>query len=176
MAFGFKLVAPLGQSENVGGIAGEYTINASNTTAMYVGDPVKLVNGELALADPGDAVVGVFAGCTYVDADGSKRFKQYWDGAAGRSNITARVTGTDGKFLVEMDAAQGNAAVTMIGTRRNHVNNAGTPATGTSGAVLGAASASGTFFVEGFPDYPNNTLGQASQQFLVSIAAPSRAA
>ena len=58
----------------------EYTIAAAYATNLYSGDPVQLVAGgtiEICVAAQADCM-GVFSGCSYVNAAGEQVFSKYW--------------------------------------------------------------------------------------------------
>lgn len=174
MAFGLRLVRIADQGENQGGTQ-EYSIDPSDTTALFTGDAVKIDGGYVTQAAAGDPVNGYFAGVRYVDTDGSFVYRNQWDGVAGRSDVKAAVAGGGGsRFYIEMDAGQGAAAQTMIGTRRNLIVNAGDTIYGDSRSTLGAVSATGTFYVEALADLPNNNLGDTSAIFEVTVSALAR--
>ena len=104
VAFGFKPVGMHGSSPATQGTS-QYFI-ASNASAIFQGSPVKaeLTGGTIQIASAtgnGDQLVGVFAGCEFVDATtGKLRFSNTWPGS-GSAN-----TNFDIKGFVYDDPAQ----------------------------------------------------------------------
>jgi len=176
MAFGLRLARVSGQGENQGGIQ-EYNVDPANATAIFNGDPVRLSGGYIVKAAAGEDIIGVFAGCHYVDQDGSYTFKSYWPGAAaaGASDVKASVAGGEGsRFYIELDATEGAADRAMVGTRRDIVDNGGSTVYGDSGVALGAASATGALFVNQLADLPGNDFGKSGVIFEVTVASPQK--
>ena len=57
----------------------EYTIDTTYSTAIYTGDPVKLVaDGDIELAAAGNVILGVFQGLSYKMSDGVGVFTKHW--------------------------------------------------------------------------------------------------
>ena len=104
VAFGFKPVGMHGSSPATQGTS-QYFI-ASNASAIFQGSPVKaeLTGGTIQIASAsgnGDQLVGIFAGCEYVDATtGKLKFSNTWPGS-GSAN-----TNFDIKGFVYDDPAQ----------------------------------------------------------------------
>ena len=104
VAFGFKPVGMHGSSPATQGTS-QYFI-ASDASAIFQGSPVKaeLTGGTIQIASAtgnGDQLVGVFAGCEFVDATtGKLRFSNTWPGS-GSAN-----TNFDIKGFVYDDPAQ----------------------------------------------------------------------
>ena len=104
VAFGFKPVGKHGSSPATQGTS-QYFI-ASDASAIFQGSPVKaeLTGGTIQIASAtgnGDQLVGVFAGCEFVDATtGKLRFSNTWPGS-GSAN-----TNFDIKGFVYDDPAQ----------------------------------------------------------------------
>lgn len=90
--FGLRPVRKLG-----GGVITQnaYSIAHDYATAIYVGDVVEMSGTgrdvtKAAAANPDN--IGVFRGCSYVDANGSWTFAHYWPGVSdGKKNIVAYV-------------------------------------------------------------------------------------
>ena len=90
--FGLRPVRKLGGGEIT---QNEYSILTTYATAIYTGDVVKMSgtgrNIEQSAAAEVDNV-GVFRGCSYVDANGSWTFSPYWPGVSdGKTTIVAYV-------------------------------------------------------------------------------------
>ena len=96
VAFGFKPVGKHGSSPATQGTS-QYFI-ASNASAIFQGSPVKaeLSGGTIQIASAsgnGDQLVGVFAGCEFVDATTGKwRVTNTWPGS-GSANTNFDIKG-----------------------------------------------------------------------------------
>lgn len=142
----------------------EYSIATDYTTAIYVGDVVEMTgtgrNVAKAAAENADNI-GVFRGCSYVDANGSWTFAHYWPGVSdGKTNIVAYVIDDpDVIFECQADGALaaniGNVCDWNVGT--------GSTNTGISGlyAVVSGLSATtgGALRVMRLVDRPDNEYG-----------------
>lgn len=61
------------------GQTSEYLILSGYATSLFTGDPVTLLaNGTIGIGVAGSAIVGVFAGCKYLNAQGIATFSPYW--------------------------------------------------------------------------------------------------
>ena len=96
VAFGFKPVGKHGSSPATQGTS-QYFI-ASNASAIFQGSPVKaeLTGGTIQIGSAtgnGDQLVGVFAGCEFVDeTTGKLRFSNTWPGS-GSANTNFAIKG-----------------------------------------------------------------------------------
>lgn len=54
-----------------------YEVASGYGTALFTGDPVKLNAGKVEKASNGDSAIGVFIGCSYIDANGTPQEKPY---------------------------------------------------------------------------------------------------
>ena len=96
VAFGFKPVGKHGSSPATQGTS-QYFI-ASDASAIFQGSPVKaeLTGGTIQIASAtgnGDQLVGVFAGCEFVDATtGKLKFSNTWPGS-GSANTNFDIKG-----------------------------------------------------------------------------------
>ena len=96
VAFGLKPVGRHGSSPATQGTS-QYFI-ASDASAIFQGSPVKaeLTGGTIQIASAsgnGDQLLGVFAGCEYVDAStGKLRFNNTWPGS-GSANTNFDIKG-----------------------------------------------------------------------------------
>lgn len=60
----------------------EYNIISGYATAIFTGDPVIFVNtGGIGIGVAGSAIVGVFQGCKYFDANNKAVFSPFWPAA-----------------------------------------------------------------------------------------------
>ena len=170
----------LGRSAGMEGYTGntiEFPISASYTGKIYTGDAVKLASGlvEEATGNSGThagPILGIFAGCSYTEADGSIEFKNQWDGGAGRSNINAIVAIPPHGIVIIREEAGTNLTQANVGSRYGILYAAGDAATGDSRCVLGATSATGALrLVRRAPIAGNPALGAGEVTWEVSIAA-----
>ena len=96
VAFGFKPVGRHGSSPATQGTS-QYFI-ASDASAIFQGSPVKaeLTGGTIQIGSAsgnGDQLVGIFAGCEYVDATtGKLKFSNTWPGS-GSANTNFDIKG-----------------------------------------------------------------------------------
>ena len=96
VAFGFKPVGKHGSSPATQGTS-QYFI-ASDASAIFQGSPVKaeLTGGTIQIGSAsgnGDQLVGIFAGCEYVDATtGKLKFSNTWPGS-GSANTNFDIKG-----------------------------------------------------------------------------------
>jgi len=115
----------------------EYDILPAYTTKIYTGDPVKLASGYLNLAAAGDTMVGIFAGCSYVNSVGEQKFSRYWTGEASATNIKALVwDDPDILFSCSDDGNSDYLTQADVGTTGDHIAGTGSVVTGISGAML----------------------------------------
>lgn len=158
----------LGRSQGMEGFTGnhfEYLIDPANTNLIFTGDPVLLNAGYIEEASgntqgnitPSAPLTGVFAGCRYVDQNGDYQYRQYWDGAAGRSDVYAYVAHPAHTFFHVRGQAGTNFNQTDVGTRFELFYNPGEVATGDSRVTLGqAAPTTGSVVLRGLADIPGN--------------------
>lgn len=171
---GFKPVKHLtGTAWN--GQANLYFIPATDGTAVYIGDVVKLAGSAdtdgvaptVTLASAGDAVVGVVVG--FLPNPDNLNV-----GGTGRAASTARYVWVSDSpdTIYEAEASNGTPAATDVGLNVNHA--VGTPSStfARSGAYLDfgteAGTATLTFKILGFVGRPDNEVG-ASAKLLVKI-------
>ena len=89
-------------------------IASSNATAIYKGDPVKLLStgyiAQWTAATAGSQLAGIFLGCQYNTASGLVR-SSYWPGSGAIGDVTAIIApcnlSTPGWFLVQAVGATG---------------------------------------------------------------------
>lgn len=174
--FGLKIVRSSGADGFVGN-ANEFPIAANTAHAIYAGDLVALSSGFIVeatgRANNNDfSPLGVFLGCRYVDADGSFKFKRYWDGVAGRTDIRAMVALPEGAtFLIKGDPG-GTYTQANIGSRFGVTYTAGSPVYGDSRVRLGAAAAASTgpLRLHRLVEAPYNAFTRPEPLFEVSFA------
>lgn len=111
----------------------DYPITATYTTAIFRGDVVEgVADGSIELAEAGNVDnLGVFWGCTYVDAQGEQHYSTYWPGTASCTNIVAHVYDDPNIiFAIQSDATGVAAADIHNGADIEYV--AGSTKTGVS--------------------------------------------
>ena len=135
------------------GAVTEFLIDPAGTTAsIYNGNTVYLSGGYITpstdagtAADPLVNVVGVFVGCSYVNAQGQQIWSQYYPtGTTGV--ITAKVV-TDPQVLYQAQSS-GSIAQTEIGIEvgMNSGTQSGSATTGNGTNSVGAANDAGASF------------------------------
>ena len=163
---------PTGQSR-----ATAYTIDAGYTTAIGYGDAVTLnTNGTVTVGAATADLLGVFAGCEYVDASVKPNESMYWPGTAGATKIVAYVYDAPENVYEVQVAASGTGYVqTAIGAQADMVAGTVNTSTGRSAQALAASleagGAQGQFRVVGFgPDGIYDASTNTYPTVLVQIA------
>ena len=155
VAFGFKPVGMHGSSPATQGTS-QYFI-ASDASAIFQGSPVKaeLTGGTIQIGSAsgnGDQLVGVFAGCEYVDATtGKLRFNNTWPGS-GSANTDFDIKGfvyddPSQRFIIAADGgntSRATAKVDIFKTADIASGASGNTTTGISSAVLDISTAEDT--------------------------------
>ena len=155
VAFGFKPVGKHGSSPATQGTS-QYFI-ASNASAIFQGSPVKaeLTGGTIQIGSAtgnGDQLVGVFAGCEFVDATtGKLRFSNTWPGS-GSANTNFDIKGfvyddPSQRFIIASDGTntdRATAKADIFKTADLASGASGNTTTGISSAVLDISSAEDT--------------------------------
>ena len=155
VAFGFKPVGKHGSSPATQGTS-QYFI-ASNASAIFQGSPVKaeLTGGTIQIASAtgnGDQLVGVFAGCEFVDATtGKLRFSNTWPGS-GSANTNFDIKGfvydnPAQRFIIASDGTntdRATAKADIFKTADLASGASGNTTTGISSAVLDISTAEDT--------------------------------
>ena len=155
VAFGFKPVGKHGSSPATQGTS-QYFI-ASDASAIFQGSPVKaeLTGGTIQIGSAtgnGDQLVGVFAGCEFVDATtGKLRFSNTWPGS-GSANTNFDIKGfvyddPSQRFIIAADGGNTNRAtakVDIFKTADIASGTSGNTTTGISSAVLDISTAEDT--------------------------------
>ena len=155
VAFGFKPVGKHGSSPATQGTS-QYFI-ASNASAIFQGSPVKaeLTGGTIQIASAsgnGDQLVGIFAGCEYVDATtGKLKFSNTWPGS-GSANTNFDIKGfvydnPFQRFIIASDGTntdRATAKVDIFKTAAMADGASGNTTTGISSAKLDISTADNT--------------------------------
>lgn len=144
--FGFRVAKhPSGQSRAtpyIGGVVSGYGTN------LFRGAPVQLDSsnlGTLIAATTTSSLVGIFAGCEYLDAQLKPQESSYWPASQVATNVIAYVYDDPLNILeVQTDGTGTNTAAaqqTWIGGQMNCVNpTAGSTFSGQSTAALSSTS------------------------------------
>ena len=136
--------------------ANQYTIGSTYGSAIGYGDAVLLnTDGTLNIATAGADIIGVFAGCEYIDASGKPTVSKNWVAGTTATNIKAYVyDDADNLFEVQVAATGTGYVQAAIGAQANLVFNAPNATTGQStsalNATLIAAASQGQFRIVGF--------------------------
>ena len=147
VAFGFKPVGKHGSSPATQGTS-QYFI-ASDASAIFQGSPVKaeLTGGTIQIGSAtgnGDQLVGVFAGCEFVDATtGKLRFSNTWPGS-GSANTNFDIKGfvyddPSQRFIIASDGTntdRATAKADIFGVFPLASGTSGYTTTGISSAVI----------------------------------------
>ena len=155
VAFGFKPVGKHGSSPATQGTS-QYFI-ASDASAIFQGSPVKaeLTGGTIQIGSAtgnGDQLVGVFAGCEYVDATtGKLKFSNTWPGS-GSANTNFDIKGfvydnPAQRFIIASDGTntdRATAKADIFKTADIASGASGNTTTGISSAVLDISTAEDT--------------------------------
>jgi hypothetical protein len=154
--YGLKPINLIG-GQVFAGATRQFNIASAYGTSIFNGDVVKLVAGGTIEKETGEATatpVGVFLGCSYVNAQGQTIFQQYFPASTAAPTgtvITAFVADDPDQLfkavLVAGTTEDGNGLTpaylgrTMIGSNVELVQNAGSTVTGDS--KVGIYSAAG---------------------------------
>ena len=155
VAFGLKPVGMHGSSPATQGTS-QYFI-ASDASAIFQGSPVKaeLTGGTIQIGSAtgnGDQLVGVFAGCEYVDATtGKLKFSNTWPGS-GSANTNFDIKGfvydnPFQRFIIASDGTntdRATAKVDIFKTAAMADGASGNTTTGISSAKLDISTADNT--------------------------------
>ena len=155
VAFGFKPVGKHGSSPATQGTS-QYFI-ASDASAIFQGSPVKaeLTGGTIQIGSAtgnGDQLVGIFAGCEYVDATtGKLKFSNTWPGS-GSANTNFDIKGfvydnPAQRFIIASDGTntdRATAKADIFKTADIASGTSGNTTTGISSAVLDISTAEDT--------------------------------
>jgi hypothetical protein len=145
--------------------AAEFEILYSYATAVYSGDAVILSSGYVNQAAQDSAsVLGVFAGCQYVDNSGNVIFSPYWPGVAltdSGKKVKAFVY-VDPDILYEVQTDTGTTStIASVGVAYDiELDHSGSATTGRSGMELDISdTGTGQFTIYGLADRPDNAWG-----------------
>jgi hypothetical protein len=153
-----------------------YTITSTYGTSIFSGDPVKLTdNGVIQLGSSdgtrsgttdGIALLGIFAGCQYLDATGKPTISPFWPSGTTGTEIVAWVyDDPETLFDVQYDnPSAGTTVQTAVGEECDWTvaSPGGSTSTGLSNTKLSVIQAtSGQFQITGFAYGVNDSLTDA---------------
>lgn len=147
----------------------QFTIAYNYATAIYAGDAVILASGLVNVAaDDSSAILGVFAGCQYVNDAGDIKFSPYWPGVAlaDSTKVVKALVYVDPDILYEVQSDTGTAStVANVGVSYDiEKDHSGSATTGRSGMELDLSdTGTGQFTVVGLVDKPDNAYGVNSK-------------
>jgi hypothetical protein len=161
-----------------------YTITSAYAANIFSGDPVKLTdNGVVQLGTSdgtrtgtvdGISLLGIFAGCQYLDAAGRPAISPFWPSGATGTEIVAWVY-DDPETLFDVqytNPSAGTTVQTAVGEECDWsvASPGGSTQTGLSNCQLTAIQAtSGQFQITGFAYNINDSLTDAYVQVTVRI-------
>jgi len=161
-----------------------YTITSAYAANIFSGDPVKLTdNGVIQLGTSdgtrsgtvdGISLLGIFAGCQYLDASGRPAISPFWPSGATGTEIVAWVY-DDPETLFDVqytNPSSGTTVQTAVGEECDWsvASPGGSTQTGLSNCQLTAIQAtSGQFQITGFAYNINDSLTDAYVQVTVRI-------
>ena len=161
-----------------------YTIASTYAATIFSGDPVKLTdNGVVQLGTSdgtrsgtvdGVSLLGIFAGCQYLDASGKPTISPFWPGGTTGTEIVAWVY-DDPETLFDVqytNPSAGTTVQTAVGEECDWTvaSPGGSTQTGLSNCQLTAIQAtSGQFQITGFAYNINDSLTDAFVQVTVRI-------
>ncbi len=124
--------------------ANKYSITGAYGTAIFKGSPVILnTNGTVVIGTTAADLLGVFAGCEYIDATGKPNVSNFWPAAQTvQANTVPTAWVYDDPTIVYEVQASGPIAATAVGDQADVINpGAGSTATGLSTAGLNSTLA-----------------------------------
>lgn len=164
-------------------IAKAYTLATGYAQNVFQGDPVKLVDSgvvQLGSSDgtrsgttDGIKLLGIFAGCQYIDALGVPTVSPYWPSGVAATEITAWVyDDPEILFAVQYDnPSSGTTVQTAVGEQCDWTvaSPGGSTRTGLSNTKLSAIQAtSGQFQITGFEGTTGGVDSTLTDAFVVA--------
>jgi hypothetical protein len=155
--------------------AKKYAIAAAYNTAIYKGQPVILnTNGTVTAGTAAADLLGIFAGCEYIDATGKPQVSNFWPASQTVQSGSVPVAWVyDDPNIVFEVQADGSLAQAAIGDQAD-VSNATANSNGQSQATLSASlagnGAQAQFRIVGFGQTVDNAPGDAYTIAQVQIA------
>ena len=151
--YGLKPVNLIG-GQVFAGATRQFQIASAYNTSIFNGDLVKIVSDGTIEKDAGTTTatpVGVFLGCSYVNAQGQTIYQQYFPAntAAPTGTVITAFVADDPDTLFKVAVVSGTTVVagvgrTVIGNNMALVQNAGSTTTGDSKVAVLSSSAATT--------------------------------
>jgi len=166
------LIDPAGTASNIYNGSPVY-VNADGYLAVATATGADATTNGFPVGTANTGIVGVFTGCSYVNAQGQQIWSQYYP-----TGVTGVITATvidDPDVVFQVQSA---GSVTQAALGANVFFSTGAVATGstttgnsTASVVAGASAVTTTaaFRVVGFPNNVNSTVGDAYTDVLVKI-------
>lgn len=151
---------PILNNNAQGGVPSAYRNPFASTayaTALYQGTPVIMATTGIITIWASAAMLGVFAGCEYVDAQGRRVYSKYWPASAATSDDTTIAYVWDHPDTMFEIQATGSLAISSRGDQADF--------SATSGYTLGAGSSTTGLSSAGL----STTLAGAGSQKLLRI-------
>jgi len=150
----------------------------STNAAIYKGDLVKLdgTTGVVIVSAAGDASIGVFDGCEYIDSTGKPVYSPYWPGSTPGATAIKFYVITDINTVFEVQADI-SVAATAIGDSMALVYAAGNANTGQSASyvhVLSGAGAVSNWRIMGAGLRTDNAFGDTYTVLRMTLGANQR--
>lgn len=163
------------------GAADAYPIASGYATAIYTGDPVTVLSdGTIGIGVAGSAILGIFQGVEYNDAQGNRQNSPYWPASAttqASQTATAFVI-TDPNVVYSVQETNGSGAagtalaLADVNLNINFAVGTGVSATGQSGASINNTTENTTATLNckilGLDPTPGNVVGSFAN-WLVAI-------
>ena len=147
-------------------------------TSIFTGDPVTMSAGYVTIGAAGSAIIGVFAGCKYIQADGTPKFSPYWPAStailSGSSIQALVIDDPDVVYSVQEDNGSGAAGTHLAqatgpGFNYNFAINTGNTTTGLSAASLNNGATNTTYNLKILELDPtiNNAIGNFANWLVI---------
>ena len=147
-------------------------IASATNASIFSGDVVNLSSGLVIQGTATGTPLGVFYGVEYQATDGSVVFSNMWTAdvvTLGAANAKAFVY-VDPDIVYEAQST-GTPTQASIGTTNTISTTAGNTSTGRSKEGVTTTTSSGIATVVGFPDKPNNSIGQYARVYVTFPAS-----
>tara|TARA_B110000858_G_scaffold49044_1_gene56511 strand:+ start:3591 stop:4130 length:540 start_codon:yes stop_codon:yes gene_type:complete len=150
----------------------EFAIASATNASIFSGDVVNLSSGLVIQGTATGTPLGVFYGVEYQATDGSVVFSNMWTAdvaTLGAANAKAFVY-VDPDIVYEAQST-GTPTQASIGTTNTISTTAGNTNNGRSKEGVTTTTSSGIATVVGFPQKPNNSIGQYARVYVTFPAS-----
>ena len=168
--FGLRPIAKNGQNPNNGGQT-QYDVGASQSTAIFTGDPVKYKNdGTVEVATASDALLGVFMGGFYTDPTTSKpTWTPYIPASLATTDAKAFVCDDPQQtFIAQQDSVGANLVAADLNTNANLVFGAGNTTTEIDSSTSATTATHQVRLID-FYDTPDNDATANNSVLVIKI-------